>query len=84
MSLAVETILARAEGARRATGDPAGRVAVSPDPEVSEKATRRRFRAQYKLGAHASTTAERLQSRCRSASIRSSNSRRASTVNTCG
>jgi transposase len=49
MSLAVETISAGSEGARRATGDPAGRVAMALDPEVSEKAKRRRFTAEYKL-----------------------------------
>ena len=49
MSLLVDKISAGAEGARRATGDPAGRVAVAPDPEVSEKAKRRRFTVEYKL-----------------------------------
>jgi transposase-like protein len=50
MSLLVEkTISAGSEGARRATEDPAGHVAVAPDPEVSEKAKRRRFTAEYKL-----------------------------------
>ena len=49
MSLVVETISAGAEGARRATGVPAGGVAEAPDPEVSEKAKRRRFTAEYKL-----------------------------------
>lgn len=38
------------EGARRATGVAAGRGAAGvPDPEVSEKAKRRRFSAEYKL-----------------------------------
>lgn len=42
---------AGSEGARRATGDPAGRdAAVVPDPEVSERAKRRRFTPEYKLG----------------------------------
>ena len=41
---------AGSEGARRATGDPAGRAAAGvPDPEVSEQAKRRRFKAEYKL-----------------------------------
>ena len=42
---------AGSEGARRATGDAAGRgvAAGGPDPEVSEKAKRRRFSAEYKL-----------------------------------
>ena len=41
---------AGSEGARRATGDPAGRDAAGvPDPEVSEQAKRRRFTAEYKL-----------------------------------
>jgi transposase-like protein len=44
------------EGARRATGIPSigrtetrGSIGPVPDPEVREKATRRRFTAQYKL-----------------------------------
>ncbi len=42
---------AGSEGARRATGDRAGRdAAVVPDPEVSERAKRRRFTPEYKLG----------------------------------
>ncbi len=41
---------AGSEGARRATGDPAGRDAAGvEDPEVSEQAKRRRFTAEYKL-----------------------------------
>ena len=45
---------ADAEGARRATGESAGDVEpgprpVEPDPEVPEKARRRRFSAAYKL-----------------------------------
>ena len=41
---------ARSEGARRASGDRAGRTAAGvPDPEVSEQAKRRRFSAEYKL-----------------------------------
>ncbi len=41
---------AGSEGARRATGDSAGRAAAGvPDPEVSEQAKRRRFTAEYKL-----------------------------------
>ena len=41
---------AGSEGARRATGDRAGRAAAGvPDPEVSEQAKRRRFTAEYKL-----------------------------------
>ena len=41
---------AGSEGARRATGDSAGRAAPGvPDPEVSEQAKRRRFTAEYKL-----------------------------------
>ena len=39
------------EGARRATGDargPAGRNGDGPDPEVADKATRRRFSTEYK------------------------------------
>ena len=41
---------AGSEGARRAAGDPAGRAAAGvPDPEVSEQAKRRRFKAEYKL-----------------------------------
>ena len=41
---------AGSEGARRATGDPAGRAAAGvPDPEVIEPAKRRRFTAEYKL-----------------------------------
>ncbi len=45
---------ADAEGARRATGESAGGVEpgprpVEPDPEVPEKARRRRFSAAYKL-----------------------------------
>jgi hypothetical protein len=41
------------QGARRATGvssPGAGAAAVAPDPEVVEKAGRRRFTAKYKLG----------------------------------
>ena len=38
------------EGARRATGDPGARGPVgAPDPEVAERAKRRRFTAEYKL-----------------------------------
>ena len=40
-----------AEGARRATGDArgaGGRNGDGPDPEVADKATRRRFSAEYK------------------------------------
>ena len=38
------------EGARRATGDTGARApAGPPDPEVTERAQRRRFRAEYKL-----------------------------------
>ena len=38
------------EGARRATGDPGARGLVgAPDPEVAERAKRRRFTAEYKL-----------------------------------
>ena len=41
---------AGSEGARRATGDPAGRDAAGvEDPEVVEQAKRRRFTAEYKL-----------------------------------
>ena len=45
---------AASEGARRATGESAGAVEsgprpVVPDPEVPEKAKRRRFKAAYKL-----------------------------------
>ena len=51
MSMLVEReTSAGSEGARRATGDPAGRDAAGvPDPEVSEQAKRRRFTAEYKL-----------------------------------
>ncbi len=46
---------ADAEGARRATGESASGIEpgprpLEPDPEVPEKARRRRFRAAYKLG----------------------------------
>ena len=42
--------MAGAEGARRATGDPAtGADGSVPDPAVSEKARRRRFTTEYKL-----------------------------------
>jgi transposase len=38
------------EGARRATGDTGARgPLVAPDPEVAERAKRRRFTAEYKL-----------------------------------
>ncbi len=38
------------EGARRATGDSGARAPVgAPDPEVTERAKRRRFTAEYKL-----------------------------------
>ncbi len=38
------------EGARRATGDPGARPPEgAPDPEVTERAKRRRFTAEYKL-----------------------------------
>ena len=38
------------EGARRATGDSGARAAEgAPDPEVTERAKRRRFTAEYKL-----------------------------------
>ena len=48
--LAERETSAGSEGARRATGDPAGRDAAGvPDPEVSEQAKRRRFTAEYKL-----------------------------------
>ena len=51
MSMLIEReTSAGSEGARRATGDPAGRDAAGvPDPEVSEQAKRRRFTAEYKL-----------------------------------
>lgn len=51
MSLLVEKEnSAGSEGARRATGAPAGHEAVVvPDPEVSERPKRRRFTAEYKL-----------------------------------
>ena len=51
MSMLVEReTSAGSEGARRATGDPAGRAAAGvEDPEVSEQAKRRRFSAEYKL-----------------------------------
>ena len=51
MSMLVEReTSAGSEGARRATGDPAGRdAAVVEDPEVVEQAKRRRFTAEYKL-----------------------------------
>ncbi len=43
-------VLLGAEGARRATGDPAtGADGSVPDPAVSEKAKRRRFTTEYKL-----------------------------------
>ena len=41
---------AASEGARRATGEAAaGGPIAAPDPEVTERATRRRFTAEYKL-----------------------------------
>ena len=40
---------AASEGARRATGDAAGGPIAAPDPEVTARATRRRFTAEYKL-----------------------------------
>ncbi len=51
MSTLIERMTpAGSEGARRATGDRAGRAATGvPDPEVSEQAKRRRFTAEYKL-----------------------------------
>ena len=52
MSSFIERVTsAGTEGARRATGVAAGRgvAAGVPDPEVSEKAKRRRFSAEYKL-----------------------------------
>ena len=51
MSMLIEReTSAGSEGARRATGDPAGRDAAGvPDPEVSEQAKRRRFTTEYKL-----------------------------------
>ncbi len=51
MSTLIERMTpAGSEGARRATGDRAGRAAAGvPDPEVSEQAKRRRFTAEYKL-----------------------------------
>ena len=51
MSMLVEReTSAGSEGARRATGDPAGRDAAGvEDPEVVEQAKRRRFTAEYKL-----------------------------------
>ena len=51
MSTLIERMTpAGSEGARRATGDRAGRTAPGvPDPEVSEQAKRRRFTAEYKL-----------------------------------
>ena len=52
MSSLIERVTsAGTEGARRATGVAAGRgtVARVPDPEVNEKAKRRRFSAEYKL-----------------------------------
>lgn len=50
-SLIERMTTAGSEGARRATGDPAGRgvAAGVPDPEVIEQAKRRRFSAEYKL-----------------------------------
>lgn len=51
MSLLIEkTSSAGSEGARRATVDAAGRdAAAGRDPEVSDRAKRRRFTAEYKL-----------------------------------
>ena len=51
MSTLIERMTpAGSEGARRASGEPAGRDAAGvPDPEVSEQAKRRRFSAEYKL-----------------------------------
>ena len=52
MSTLIERMTsAGSEGARRATGDLADRGAAAGvrDPEVSEKAKRRRFSAEYKL-----------------------------------
>ena len=52
MSTLIERMTsAGSEGARRATGDLAdgGAAAAVRDPEVSEKAKRRRFSAEYKL-----------------------------------
>ena len=40
---------AETEGARRATGVSAGEAATVPDPEVVDKAKRRRFSPEYKL-----------------------------------
>jgi transposase len=37
------------EGARRATGDPAGRELLGRDPAVSDRPKRRRFTSEYKL-----------------------------------
>ena len=49
-SLSLSDGVAGAEGARRATGDPAtGADGSVPDPAVSEKARRRRFTTEYKL-----------------------------------
>ena len=50
MSTLIEKLSsAEPEGARRATGDPAERALLALDPEVSERAKRRRFTAEYKL-----------------------------------
>jgi len=51
MSIAPELISAPgSEGARRATGEPGARGLVgAPDPEVTERAKRRRFTGEYKL-----------------------------------
>ena len=51
MSMLIERrTSAGSEGARRATGDPAGRDAAGvEDPEVTEQAKRRRFTAKYKV-----------------------------------
>ena len=49
-SIAEMTPAPGSEGARRATGDTGARGPVgAPDPEVTERAKRRRFTAEYKL-----------------------------------
>ncbi len=50
-TIAEMTPAAGLEGARRATGDPGARGPMEPlNPEVTERAKRRRFTAEYKLG----------------------------------
>ncbi len=59
---------AASEGARRATGDAtAGGPVAAPDPEVTARATRRRFTADYKL-----RILRELRSAARRAIVRSS------------